>query len=304
MQNAGPDAALDWSSDDIRRLRIHYDSECRVFRNDAPKDVEFKKFSVLGLSGIHFTPPEVTSAVPILYFHGGGWCVGSPETHFALCATLAAVTCREVLSVRYRLTPEHAFPAQAVDAVTALNAFLQGRLVPFDPPLRVALAGDSAGAAMALWAEAGLSADQLPMIEQIVGFYGAFGLRDSGSIRRNDPEQSGISKRDMQAFYDRLGPALPVDMRQSFRANGAPVTLLACENDPYRDDSAMLANWFTSEGRDARLLMVPGGLHGFLKQAGRSRDAALWMKRAFAGRPSFYARARPAAALGQQGETL
>jgi len=275
-----PELDLDWASDDVNSLRKAYAGEREEYIKDAPKDVDVKRFSVLGVGGLLFSPSEIRSSTPILYFHGGAWMVGSPRTHRTLCAVLAKVSGRHVISASYRLAPEHQFPTQKVDAVMAVNAVLQGRVAPFDTPLRVALAGDSAGAAMALWAEAGLNARQRGQIEQVICLYGAFGLRDSDSLRRLGPTTPGLSAKDVAAFYDRLGPNTPENFTSTFAALGAPLTLLIPENDPLADDSRGLAAWAEKQGRRVHVVDAAGYGHGFMHTAGRDARAAELLKTA------------------------
>jgi len=272
--NSVPQLNLDWASDDVNGLRKAYAADRAEYIDDAPKDVEVERFSVLGVGGLLFSPPEIRSSTPILYFHGGSWMVGSPRTHRTLCAVLSKVTGRHVISASYRLAPEHEFPTQKVDAVMAVNAVLQGRVAPFDTPLRVALAGDSAGAAMALWAEAGLNARQRGQIEQVICLYGAFGLRDSDSLQRFGPTTPGLSKNDVAAFYGRLGPNVPTNFTSTFASLGAPLTLLIAENDPLADDSRALAEWAKKQGRTVNIVEAEGYGHGFMHTAGRDAKAA------------------------------
>lgn len=77
----------------------------------------------------------------ILYFHGGGYCLGSIATHRALVGNLARAASARVASVEYRLAPEHPFPAAIDDAVSAYRALVATGM----SPARIALGGDSAG---------------------------------------------------------------------------------------------------------------------------------------------------------------
>jgi len=273
-----PEVNFDWTSDDVEGLRRGYAEERAGYLPDCPADVVVEEVSVLGVSGLLFTPANAGGEAPVLYFHGGGWIVGSPETHRTLCAMLARMTRRKVLAVRYRLAPENPFPAQKVDAVAALNAVLAGNVAQLGRPDRVALAGDSAGAAVALWAEAGAQPLARHAIEHIVGFYGAFGLRSSASIKRLGPVTPGLSKEDIGAFYNHLGPSLPDEMTTTFLTRGAPLSLLVAGQDPLRDDSHVLAAVMRGGGRDVRLTEVADMSHGALHMAGRSSDVAGWMR--------------------------
>jgi acetyl esterase len=93
-----------------------------------------------------YVPHGVASPSPgILYFHGGGWVTGSVSTHDGLCRRLAHEARCRVVSVEYRLAPEHPFPAAAEDAVTAAR-FVLSRATEFEmDPERIAVGGESAG---------------------------------------------------------------------------------------------------------------------------------------------------------------
>jgi len=268
---------VDWSSDDIDGLRRAYAQERACYLADFPAGVSVEEIAVLGVSGLLFCPENESERAPIVYFHGGGWIVGSPDTHRTLCACLARLTGRKLLSVRYRLAPEHPFPAQKVDAVAALNAVLGGNVSQLGRAGRVVLAGDSAGAAIALWAEAGLPPAARAMIEHVVSFYGAFGLRDSDSLRRLGPVTPGLSAQDVAAFYGHLGPALPQDMGDSFLSAGAPLSLLVAGQDPLRDDSHALAARMQKAGRMVKLIEIADMTHGALHMAGRCDEVAGWL---------------------------
>lgn len=87
-----------------------------------------------------------SGASTLLYLHGGGYVIGSPEGHGDLLATLAVEAGVRVLAPDYRLAPEHPFPAAQEDAIAVYRALLDGGV----EPTRLAVAGDSAGGALAL----------------------------------------------------------------------------------------------------------------------------------------------------------
>jgi acetyl esterase len=97
-----------------------------------------------------FTPASSPLAGPMLvHFHGGGWVQGSVESHSNACAMLAREAGLRVLSVDYRLAPEHPFPAQADDALLAWRSVMEDPARFGADPARVGVTGDSAGAQMA-----------------------------------------------------------------------------------------------------------------------------------------------------------
>jgi acetyl esterase len=85
----------------------------------------------------------------LLYFHGGGYCVGGLDSHDSLCRTLAALTPCCVLSIAYRLAPEHKFPTAVHDAQDAYQWLLANGIAHGMDTQRIAVGGDSAGGTLA-----------------------------------------------------------------------------------------------------------------------------------------------------------
>jgi monoterpene epsilon-lactone hydrolase len=93
-----------------------------------------------------FRPQAPLPHAALLYFHGGAYIMGSIDTHAGLTGRLAAATSMACLSVDYRLAPEHRFPCQLEDALTAYRWLLDQGI----PPARIVIAGDSAGGGLVL----------------------------------------------------------------------------------------------------------------------------------------------------------
>ena len=112
------------------------------------------------------TPREPRSGRAVLYLHGGGFTIGSPRTHRALAAHLAAASGATVHLLDYRLAPEHPFPAGLDDALAAYRELLDRGA----DPACTALAGDSAGGWLALTAALRLrdAGDPLPAVLGLV----------------------------------------------------------------------------------------------------------------------------------------
>merc|ERR1712216_545685 len=86
----------------------------------------------------------------LVYFHGEGFVMGTLETHDWLCRTLAGAACGvSIIAIHYRQPPEHRFPAAFEDAYGALRWVAEGNMAKGKPPMRVAVAGDSAGGGIA-----------------------------------------------------------------------------------------------------------------------------------------------------------
>ncbi|MEM8592307.1 MAG: alpha/beta hydrolase fold domain-containing protein [Pseudomonadota bacterium] len=217
---------IDWVNGDPVELRRAYAAERAELDATAPPEVAVETLDG-GLAGLHFAPPSETGA-PILYFHGGGWAVGSPATHRALCAWLALSTRRRVLSVSYPLAPENPYPAQR-DAARGTVAGMHRR------EARFFVAGDSAGGAMALWG-AGENSTQ---VAGVATLYPAYGLPNSRSIDVHGPKSPSLNAAAIAAMYRRMGIA-PNRLQEDVPSNGAPVLIVAAEQDPLHDDCLAL----------------------------------------------------------------
>jgi acetyl esterase len=146
----------------IGEQRRLYNEWCRHFSAPFPADVEQSEIQIPGPDGNVraklFRPKSKAQGAPgplpvIVFYHGGGWILGSPETHAMATGEMARRTGAAVLSVDYRLAPEHVFPAAFDDAYAALVWVARagpgsGAALGLDPT-RIAVAGDSAGGNLA-----------------------------------------------------------------------------------------------------------------------------------------------------------
>jgi phosphinothricin tripeptide acetyl hydrolase len=106
-----------------------------------PPGVTFEPVDAAGVAAEWSTPAEAVSDAVVLYFHGGAYAIGSPRSHRGLTARIALATGVRVLSVDYRMAPEHPFPAAVDDAVASYRWLVASGIAP----ARIAIAGDSAG---------------------------------------------------------------------------------------------------------------------------------------------------------------
>lgn len=126
----------------------------------APENVAVAPAALGNLSAERFMPTDAVQGAVVLFLHGGGYSIGSLNTHRAFAARLAEASGVPVVSVDYRLAPENPFPAAVDDAMAAYRALLREGI----PPARIVIAGDSAGGGLTLAAIAALrdSGDPLP----------------------------------------------------------------------------------------------------------------------------------------------
>src|SRR5215831_18288309 len=110
------------------------------------EDVEFTAVDVNGVPGEYSILPCSDASRTLLYFHGGGYCSGSIQSHRRLVTEAGRAAKMRTLAIAYRLAPEHPFPAAYDDALTAWQ-FLRNRRIA---GAHIAIGGDSAGAGLAL----------------------------------------------------------------------------------------------------------------------------------------------------------
>ena len=229
------------------RVRRRFEMVARLAFH-GPRDVAAEWTEHGGRPALALTPPGALGAPTLLYFHGGGFVFGSPKTHQAMLARLArSVGLRAVLP-RYRLAPEHPFPAALEDAMAVYRA-LAGR----GP---VILGGDSAGGALALTVLAEVLKEGLPKPLGVFAFSPLTDLTFSGeSVARNAAREAVLPADrapDLVAFY--LGDQAADDPRVSplFAAfHGAPpVWLCAGTGEILLDDTRRMAARLRDQGVD------------------------------------------------------
>lgn len=241
-----------------------------------PSGVEVTEHAAPGLDGDipvrRYRPEGLPSPSPALvWLHGGGWVVGSLETYDVLCAHLALAGGCTVLSVDYRLAPEHPFPAGVEDALTAAR-WVGGtaELLDIDRS-RIALGGDSAGANLATVVARHLKQLDPPFVGQLL-VYPAVELGMVTESYRTYGEGHYLTAAGMAWFADhyvpdpddRLHPdASPLraeDLEGSPRAH-----VLVASHDPLRDEGIAYAEHLRSHGVPTELRVADGQLHGFLR---------------------------------------
>ncbi|WP_225771503.1 alpha/beta hydrolase [Inquilinus sp. Marseille-Q2685] len=270
--------SVSWATSSPAELRAHHARDAEERAGPLPGDVNESAVGEAGAfrGGLLYTPPDPAPGVAILYFHGGGFVAGSPTTHRCVTAWLAKLTGMRVLSARYRLAPEHPFPAQRDDAVAACAALAA------TGGDRLVLAGDSAGACVALWGLRGLDPAMRARIAGLALLYGGFGGIEGGSIARRGTAENGLDAETLSIMYRRLDPQEPGIWPLAFAGEVAvPAYVLAAELDAVFDDSALLFQRLGPRA-DSRFAVAAGQDHGFLKGAGRD-PAALRELEALAG---------------------
>lgn len=237
-------------------------------------------------------------ALPVLlYFHGGGFTVGSVATHASLCRHLAHLAHCAVVSVDYRLAPEHRFPTAANDAWDAL-VWLRAAAPQLGLDAgRMAVGGDSAGGTLAMVTAVQARDAGLPLALQLL-FYPGCAARQDARSHHTFGQGFVLDSPDIAWFFGqylntpserddwRFAPLNAPDLDGT-----APVWLGLAECDPLVDEGLQMADHFRLAGVAVDLELYRGVTHEFIKM-GRAipealqahQDAARALRAAFAAR--------------------
>lgn len=243
--------------------------------------------TIAGSIPIRVYTPDAALPVPtIVFFHGGGFVVGDLDTHDSIARRLCNDVGAVVVSVDYRLAPEHPFPAGVDDADAALR-WVVGHLGDYgNDPTRVAVAGDSAGANLAAVAAQLATADGIVLAAQLL----AYPTTDPGVTYASMTENADgyfLTRADMEWFFahylgveldDPRVADLAADPRvaplQAVSLAGLPPAVVAtAEFDPLRDEGDAYAAALTAAGVRVEHRQFPGMIHGFWGMGATSAGA-------------------------------
>ncbi|QAU11672.1 alpha/beta hydrolase [Halorubrum sp. BOL3-1] len=221
----------------------------------------------------------------LVHFHGGGWTLGTLDSVDGICRELAVRADAAVVSVDYRLAPEHPFPV-AVDEAAAAVEWTAETADALGVDLgRIGVSGTSAGGALAVAASfrARESADHPAPAGQFLLYPIAGHDFETDSYREN-ADGPLLTRDDMRWFYERylrspVDAANPyaVPLRAADLCDLPPATVVTAGFDPLRDDGVALAERFEREGTPVRHRHYPAMAHGFCSLADRvpTAEAAL-----------------------------
>ena len=239
-----------------------------------------------------------SETLPVLvYYHGGGWLLGGLESHDVVCRRLANLARCAVVSVDYRMAPEHKFPAAVQDCAAATQWVVDNAGLLHVDRHRVAVGGDSAGgnlaAVMALMARDGTLP---PFVFQLL-IYPATDMMmvsvSSQTVREGVPLTSATMKWFIDHYMRDDGDRLDwraSPLRATSVAGTAPALVLTAAADPLRDEGIAYAHRLEREGVRVKLLHFSDQIHGFLSMGKiiRASEVSMQMmaaalRQAFAG---------------------
>lgn len=223
-----------------------------------------------------YRPGTNTDPAPLLiYLHGGGFVFGDLETSDPLSRRLCQETQMVVVSVDYRLAPEHRYPAAVEDAIFATRWCLENAASIGADRSRTVIAGDSAGGNLAISAALDVKASGVDDLAGLVLIYPVTDMRDLPYPSRSEyAEGYGLSAADMEWFYQQYVPDASV-VTQPWASpmlaeslGRLPTTLLlTAEYDPLRSEAEAFADLLREAGVELEYGCLQGMNHGALTSA-------------------------------------
>jgi acetyl esterase len=274
-----PPESVNWP---LAEQRKGWDDVCRAFRAPRPAELAVEDRHIGDVHVRIFRPPGSEPRPGVIYFHGGGWVLGSCETHDDMCAEMAAEAGVAVVLVDYRLAPEHPHPAQFEDSHKVLAWMRDGAKASGIDSGRIIGAGDSAGGQMTVALALSLKDRGLPQLAGQVLIYPVLGADvETPSYRRN-AEAPCLTRSDMiyylDSFLGRRGNpnwndpyAVPMLARD---VSGLPPAFIAvAAHDPLHDDGVLFAEKLRSAKVPVMLRRELALAHSFMRARHVSKPA-------------------------------
>ncbi len=230
-----------------------------------PEGIEFEPTSAAGVPALWVRPTDGRDDAALLYLHGGGYVIGSPATHRGITSRLALLLDCPVLSLDYRLAPEHPHPAAVEDSVAAYEWLLDRGIAPD----RLAVAGDSAGGGLTFATLLKLRDGGTALPACAVGISPWTDMQGTGESMQRladvDPMVTPVGLSRMAAWF--IGEGDPRDPYASPLYGDLqdlpPLLVHVGEVETLLDDSVRFADRARAAGVDVTLEVFPEMIHVF-----------------------------------------
>jgi len=273
------------AADDYPGMRQAYNDERRYWNEGGPQMLRTEDVRVPTgwghvLTRVHV--PQAQSDATLFYVHGGGFILGNLDTHDRIMRLLAHFSGCTVVGIDYSLSPQARFP-QAIEEIAAVCQFYRRHSEHYGlNSERIGLAGDSAGAMLALAAALWIRDRDIDCgkICGLLLWYGLYGLQDSMSRRLYGGSWDGLTQGSL-ASYDAAYLRHPDDRESPYYClfnndlthDVPPCFIASAEFDPLRDDSLTLSETLRAHRQPCQYTLYPGVLHAFLHYSRRMNIA-------------------------------
>jgi len=240
-----------------------------------------------------YTPKGAGPFPVLLFFHGGGFVIGDIEGYDGTCRELCALSACVVVSVGYRLAPEHPFPAATDDCLAATRWVGAHAAELNGDAARLAVGGDSAGGNLAAVTALRIRDEGGPALRAQLLIYPVTDHVSRETVSMRDNAQGYLLTRDtMRWFADQyvgntpdLDDARAFPLRAASLASLPPALVITAEYDPLRDEGEAYAVALTKAGVSTELTRYDGAIHGFymffpISELGRAAvdQSAAWLR--------------------------
>lgn len=256
--------------------RLAYRNARFALSPEAPALAEVRDLSAQGRTGpipmrLYRDGTNPAPRAGLVYFHAGGWVIGDLDTHDVVCRQLAQRTGAVVISVDYRMGPEHKFPAAVEDAIDA-TSWIAGNAPDLGiDPHRLVVGGDSAGGNLAAVVAIDARDNHGPAIGLQALIYPSVALAMTTQSHEDFAEGYGLTRASMLYFRGhylrseadkqdwRASP-----MRAAHHENLPPTLIITAGFDPLRDEAEDYARMLVASGVPVTVKRFPGQIHGFI----------------------------------------
>ncbi len=272
-----------WPLDEQRSA---WNDLCKQFRAPRPENLFVSDLEIEGVKFRLFIPKTKSPKPGVLYFHGGGWVLGGPETHDDICAEMAVGADCAVALVDYRLAPEHRHPAQLEDSLKVWRWMRdQGASHNIDPQ-NILAAGDSAGGQMSVALALMLKEQGLQQLKGLVLIYPVLGNDINTPSYLRNAHAPCLTRDEMKFYLDSFLGSQPSRNWNDEKAVpnlaknllGLPPTFIAvAAHDPLYDDGIIFAAKLKAAGVSCELREEPELAHSYM----RARNVSAPAKKGF-----------------------
>jgi|688.fasta_scaffold324958_2 acetyl esterase len=246
-------------------FRAYYDSRQAPPTEDVH---EIRDLSAGGVPSRLYRPSAAKDLGLLVYYHGGGWVIGGLDSHDAVCRSLANKSGHAVLSVDYRLAPEHRYPAAVEDSLCALRWASENASELGIDPERIAVGGDSAGGNLAA-----VVAQQRPVpVRFQLLIYPATDMTQSHASHRENAAGPVLTEQAMAWFIGHYVPdvsqhreelASPLFSPDALFRDLPPALIITAQYDPLRDEGEAYGARMVENGSQASIVRFNGQFHSF-----------------------------------------
>ncbi len=264
---------LDANKDGIEKMRKESDKAAWLGSRLFDQVVPVKKRTDLSADGVPiriYQNSEAADQRVLIFYHGGGFALYHLNAHDNVCRRLAAMNNCIVVSVDYRLAPEHTFPAAHDDAFTAIK-WVRNNISGYGGnPNDLFVAGDSAGGNLSACMAHRCKKEGISLKGQVLIYPWIDGKLDNPSIERNG--NGYLLLRDTMFWFQkqytpRVEDQCKPDVSPKYESNFeglAPAFILTAQFDPLVDDGFNYYNQLKSAGNKVTYNEYPGLIHGFI----------------------------------------